>query len=142
MVQEERRKRIKFARITAGLTQAELAKRLGVSAQTVSNRETGQNEITDEILRATALALGLEEDALNDPEPQPRQNSGSLASRDLESLVRALAARDPDLITQFRLASARIEALDEDDKAFLADMFRLALGRVTSKAAKDITDAL
>lgn len=141
---EDRGKRLKMARIAAGLSQAQLAARLGVSTPTVSNREIGATQVTDEIMRTTALALGLEENDLFDPlvcEP-PSSQARSQAAQDLEELVRALASKDPDLVTQFRIASERISSLSDDDKAFLADMFRIALGRVTVREAKNITDTL
>jgi transcriptional regulator with XRE-family HTH domain len=141
---EDRGKRLKLARIAAGLSQTELAKKLGVSTPTVSNREIGATQVTDEIMRTTAIALGLEENELFDPlvcEP-PTSQARSQAAQDLEELVRALASKDPDLVTQFRTASERINSLSDDDKAFLADMFRLALGRITKREVKDITDTL
>lgn len=141
---DDRGKRLKMARIAAGLSQAELAKRLGVSTPTVSNREIGATQVTDEIMRATAIALGLEENELFDPLvcESPTSQTRSQAAQDLEELVRALASKDPDLVTQFRIASERINSLSDDDKAFLANMFRLALGRISKQEVKDITDTL
>lgn len=72
----------------------------------------------------------------------PTSQTRSQAAQDLEDLVRALASKDPDLVTQFRIASERINSLSDDDKAFLANMFRLALGRISKQEVKDITDTL
>jgi len=50
--------RIRFIRITLGLSEAELASRLKVSRQTVSNIETGKARITLCDLQRYAKALG------------------------------------------------------------------------------------
>ena len=51
-------KRIRFIRITLGLSEVELASRLTVSRQTVSNIETGKVRITICDLERYAKALG------------------------------------------------------------------------------------
>ena len=51
-------KRIRFIRITLGLSEVDLASRLKVSRQTVSNIETGKRRITICALERYAKALG------------------------------------------------------------------------------------
>lgn len=53
------RKRLKAARIAKGVTQTELAARIGVTAQTVSSFEKGTKEPKMEMVKRIAEALGI-----------------------------------------------------------------------------------
>lgn len=53
------RKRLKAARIEKGVTQAELAARIGVTAQAVSSFEKGTKEPKMEMVKRIAEALGI-----------------------------------------------------------------------------------
>ena len=53
---------IRDARKAKGLTQAEVAKRLGVTPQAVSNFERGKNRISNEILRSMCEIYGISAD--------------------------------------------------------------------------------
>lgn len=57
--------RIRKARTEAGLTQEQLAERLGTSKQSVSNAERGAWAPTLEWLHGAALALGCKPSALD-----------------------------------------------------------------------------
>ena len=48
---------ISTLRKAAGLTQAQLAKKIGVTTETVANKETGRTKITKTDQAALALAL-------------------------------------------------------------------------------------
>lgn len=53
------RKRLKAARIAKGVTQTELAERIGVTAQAVSSFEKGTKEPKMEMVKRIAEALGI-----------------------------------------------------------------------------------
>ena len=53
------RKRLKAARIAKGVTQTELAARIGVTAQAVSSFEKGKKEPKMEMVKRIAEALGI-----------------------------------------------------------------------------------
>lgn len=53
------RKRLKAARIAKGVTQTELAARIGVTAQAVSSFEKGTKEPKMEMVKRIAEALGI-----------------------------------------------------------------------------------
>ena len=59
-------RRLRELRRAAGLTQAELVKRSGVSKQAVSNLELGNREPTWETVRRLARALGVSVVAFDD----------------------------------------------------------------------------
>ena len=58
------RSRVKSLRQKAGLTQAELARRLEVSQATIGMIETGKRLPSAQLLTALAQALGIKEDRL------------------------------------------------------------------------------
>lgn len=71
-------KRIKKARKDAGLTQAEVAKKLGLTPQAISNYERGINNIPAALLFDLAQMYGLKEFSFLDNLPEPFQFGKSL----------------------------------------------------------------
>lgn len=68
--------RLKRARIAAGLTQEQLAERIGTSKQGVSNAERGKYPPTLEWLHAVAVAIGCPPSELDE---RLTSNTGELA---------------------------------------------------------------
>ena len=64
--------RIKELRQAAGMTQAELAEKIGLSLQAISHYETGRRQITVSKLVAIATALGCSLDDLCEDEEVKR----------------------------------------------------------------------
>jgi transcriptional regulator with XRE-family HTH domain len=68
--------RLRERRVKVGLSQYALAKRAGVSKQTISHLESGRNEPGWETVQKLALALGVTCEAFTDPKlalPQPKE---------------------------------------------------------------------
>ena len=85
------KERLKEKRIEAGLTQAELAEKVSVTARTIQNYEMGTRKPNSKVVADIAAALGTTVDYLLNSSDMyvggAREKGGSKAARDLEELV-------------------------------------------------------
>lgn len=83
--------RLKDARLKAGLTQAELAEKVSVTARTIQNYEMGTRKPNSKIVAALAAALGTTVDYLLSSADvytlTAQEKGGASAARDIEELV-------------------------------------------------------
>lgn len=83
--------RLKDARLKAGLTQAELAEKVSVTARTIQNYEMGTRKPNSKIVAALAAALGTTVDYLLSSADvytlTAQEKGGARAARDIEELV-------------------------------------------------------
>lgn len=84
--------RLKEKRVEAGLTQAELAKRAGVTARTIQNYELGNRKPANmEVIQKIADALGTTTEYLLGSSGtyvvEAHEKGGSKAARDIDELV-------------------------------------------------------
>jgi transcriptional regulator with XRE-family HTH domain len=77
-------------RESRGLTQKQLADRLGVSDMTISRWETGRNRMTDQVMDAVAEALDMDADDLRH---DPNRPSADALLRDQPEAIRDQAFR-------------------------------------------------
>jgi Zn-dependent peptidase ImmA (M78 family)/DNA-binding XRE family transcriptional regulator len=130
--------RITLARKRRGMTIVELSRKLGVSAQSLSNYEHGRQSPSDETLTKIADVLGFPSDFFTstDLEEIPseavafRARSKLTAGRRGVALsVGRLAVELEGLISKkFRLPTADIPSLDKPDPESAADMVRARWG--------------
>jgi transcriptional regulator with XRE-family HTH domain len=71
-MQREFGQRLREARIAAGLTQQELASRIGMQPSHLSEIESGQQNVTMRSMAALAHALGLQLQVLLAPAPRKK----------------------------------------------------------------------
>ena len=83
--------RLKDARLKAGLTQAELAEKVSVTARTIQNYEMGTRKPNSKIVAALAAALGTTVDYLLSGADvytlTAQEKGGARTARDIEELV-------------------------------------------------------
>ena len=93
-------RRLKAARISAGLTQADAAAILGVSYQTISSYERGVNRIDSDALLKLCAAYGLTVSELMGEVAQkaPRADDLTPDERELIELYRRASSDDQELI--------------------------------------------
>ena len=116
---------LRAARREAGLSQAEFARRAGVTQSVVSAYETGARQPSLQTLARLVAASGLELDVtLRRRESSPRRLAGLIGARVLDRRlqVRQIAARDG--LTNVRVfgSVARGEETDTSDVDLLVDV--------------------
>lgn len=85
------KERLKEKRVEAGLTQAELAEKVSVTARTIQNYEMGTRKPNSKVVADIAMALGTTVDYLLTSADiyveAVREKGGAKAARDIEELV-------------------------------------------------------
>mgnify|MGYP002556333924 FL=1 len=85
------KERLKEKRVEAGLTQAELAEKVSVTARTIQNYEMGTRKPNSKVVADIAMALGTTVDYLLTSADiyveAAREKGGAKAARDIEELV-------------------------------------------------------
>ena len=105
--------RLRKARINADLTQADVANRIEVSAQTVGNWEAGRNEPDETAIESLAVLYGVPSEEITDPADDPLVNPEILLpyNRIKVDLARLVSARQEAGLTQTQAAAlSRISA--------------------------------
>lgn len=98
--------RLRKARINADLTQADVANRIEVSAQTVGNWEAGRNEPDETAIGSLAVLYGVPSEEITDPADDPLVNPEILLpyNRIKVDLARLVSARQEAGLTQSQAA--------------------------------------
>ncbi len=98
------------ARIKAGLTQAEVAKKLNVSAQAISNFERGKNNLSPHYAKMLCDLYGIDLSAFND-QPPPDADE---VSATVDALIINSYAHDPELFPPvLQCLSSLVNAVDD-----------------------------
>ena len=79
------KERLKEKRVEAGLTQAELAEKVSVTARTIQNYEMGTRKPNSKVVADIAMALGTTSADIY--VEAAREKGGAKAARDIEELV-------------------------------------------------------
>ncbi|WP_158572754.1 helix-turn-helix domain-containing protein [Anaerotruncus sp. AF02-27] len=93
MGKEEIAKRIKNARVAAGFTQSDAAKRLGISYQAVSNYERGINRIDSDTLNKLCNIYSVSINSILSPESEVPP-SASTEDNELQEYLEYLKSRE------------------------------------------------
>ncbi|WP_187116764.1 helix-turn-helix domain-containing protein [Anaerotruncus rubiinfantis] len=93
MGKEEIAKRIKNARVAAGFTQSDAAKRLGISYQAVSNYERGINRIDSDTLNKLCNIYSVSINSILSPESEVPP-SASTENDELQEYLEYLKSRE------------------------------------------------
>ncbi|MCF4114719.1 MULTISPECIES: hypothetical protein [Dethiosulfovibrio] len=62
---------------------------------------------------------------------QETEKKKGQSEEDLETLMKMLAAEDPDIDLKFRHVAKNVSRLAPEDREFLATLFKAALGKIT-----------
>lgn len=130
--------RIKERRRAVGLSQKQLAERLGISDMTVRRWETTSRKPDSDLLPDLAvllntsinyLLLGTDDPAHTGTSSQkPADTPQTQAGQDLDALIKELASKNPDLIIRLRSAAQSLDELSDDAKQAIADGLKYVLG--------------
>ena len=118
--------RIKAAREKMNMTQAQLAESLGLSTRTIVRIENGEGGIGVERISEVAYLLNEKPSYFIDDTENTDKHS-TRAAQDLDTLVKALASKNPDLVSHLRSASENIGVMSEGGKQTLADGLKYIL---------------
>jgi len=111
--------RVRDARLAAGMTVRELARRIGVSASHVSQVERGIGAFSVPALYAVARELDVSMHSLLDP-PDEQVNVAAAGARDLEAEgVVQRAGTHPSIVLGAGPRWSRLTAVGEEDSTFL-----------------------
>lgn len=117
--------RIRQARIMAGLTQAQLAERIGVTYQQLHKRETGKNRVPVASLRLTAAACGIQLEDLLDIDDEPALVTGN-RGRIMIRLHTATQELDDDLLLRIvQIVEGMVAGFSDDTEKAVGDGARL-----------------
>lgn len=143
--------RIKERRRAVGLSQKQLALHLGVSDMTVRRWETTSRKPdadllpdlakllktttnyllfeTDDPSGADALPSSNQTDASQDLDVRsPSDLPQTQAAQDLDTLIKELAAKNPDLVIHLRSTAQNLKELSDEAKQAIADGLKYVLG--------------
>lgn len=130
--------RIKERRRAVGLSQKQLAERLGISDMTVRRWETTSRKPDSDLLPDLAvllntsinyLLLGADDPAYVDmPSQKPVDMPQTQAGQDLDTLIKELASKNPDLVIHLRSTAQNLKELSDEAKQAIADGLKYVLG--------------
>ena len=130
--------RIKERRRAVGLSQKQLAERLGISDMTVRRWETTSRRPDSDLLPDLAallntsinyLLLGTDDLAHADASSQKSADTPQTqAGQDLDTLIKELASKNPDLVIHLRSTAKNLKDLSDEAKQAIADGLKYVLG--------------
>lgn len=130
--------RIKERRRAVGLSQKQLAERLGISDMTVRRWETTSRRPDSDLLPDLAallntsinyLLLGADDLAHTDASSQKSADTPQTqAGQDLDTLIKELASKNPDLVIHLRSTAQNLKDLSDEAKQAIADGLKYVLG--------------
>lgn len=132
--------RIKERRRAVGLSQKQLAERLGISDMTVRRWETTSRRPDSDLLPDLAallntsinyLLLGADDPARADALSVSQKSADTpqtQAGQDLDTLIKELASKNPDLVIHLRSTAQNLKDLSDEAKQAIADGLKYVLG--------------
>ena len=132
--------RIKERRRAVGLSQKQLAERLGISDMTVRRWETTSRRPDSDLLPDLAallntsinyLLLGADDPARADASSVSQKSTDTpqtQAGQDLDTLIKELASKNPDLVIHLRSTAQNLKDLSDEAKQAIADGLKYVLG--------------
>ena len=132
--------RIKERRRAVGLSQKQLAERLGISDMTVRRWETTSRRPDSDLLPDLAallntsinyLLLGADDPARADASSVSQKSADTpqtQAGQDLDTLIKELASKNPDLVIHLRSTAQNLKDLSDEAKQAIADGLKYVLG--------------
>jgi transcriptional regulator with XRE-family HTH domain len=101
---------MKHYRKLRGLTQAEIATKIGVTRETVAAYESGRVRVVDEVIVRFALALGVSADKLLGISPQRAESPSALRiMRRLKKIEKLPAAKQKAILQTLDMALQNVE---------------------------------
>ena len=97
---------IKEARTNAGLTQAELGRKVGLSAADIGKAERGEKNLTQEDLKLIAKATGVTQTSLLSAAKGSSSGSAKTSSKSASGTSMKLTATEKKLVELYRAADA------------------------------------
>lgn len=132
--------RIKFLREGLNQSQEELASAIGMHSNTVARWERGElvprgtslSKLAQALNTSTGYLLGETDDPTradaSSASQKPADAPQTQAGQDLDTLIKELAAKNPDLVIHLRSTAQNLKELSDEAKQAIADGLKYVLG--------------
>ncbi|MCF4141867.1 hypothetical protein [Dethiosulfovibrio marinus] len=92
------------------------------------HEEKADDALKDKLIKAYGKYLAERDGDIQGMGSKPKKGQ---SEEDLETLLKMLAAEDPDIVLRFRHVAKNATRLAPEDREFLATLFKAALGKIT-----------
>ena len=123
---------LKAMREQTGLSIEEAAALIHLPAEDLEmmeiHEEKADDALKDKLIKAYGKYLAERDGDIQGMGSKPKKGQ---SEEDLETLLKMLAAEDPDIVLRFRHVAKNATRLAPEDREFLATLFKAALGKIT-----------
>lgn len=92
------------------------------------HEEKADDALKNKLIKAYGKYLAEKDGDIQGMGSKPKRGQ---SEEDLETLLKMLAAEDPDIVLRFRHVAKNATRLAPEDREFLATLFKAALGKIT-----------
>lgn len=121
---------LRYLRDQTGLSLDEAAALIDLPAEDLELMEQYEDRADDTLKQKLIKAYGRYLSARDGETQQEMEKKKGQSEEDLETLMKMLAAEDPDIVLKFRHVAKNVTRLAPKDKEFLATLFKAALGQI------------
>jgi transcriptional regulator with XRE-family HTH domain len=114
-----------------GLSLDEAAALIDLPAEDLELMEKYEDRADSVLKQKLIKAYGRYLSARDGETQQEAEKKKGQSEEDLETLMKMLAAEDPDIVLKFRHVAKNVTRLAPEDREFLATLFKAALGKIT-----------
>ncbi|EFC90404.1 transcriptional regulator, XRE family [Dethiosulfovibrio peptidovorans DSM 11002] len=114
-----------------GLSLDEAAALIDLPAEDLELMEKYEDRADSVLKQKLIKAYGRYLSARDGETQQETEKKKGQSEEDLETLMKMLAAEDPDIVLKFRHVAKNVTRLAPEDREFLATLFKAALGKIT-----------
>ncbi|EFC90082.1 transcriptional regulator, XRE family [Dethiosulfovibrio peptidovorans DSM 11002] len=122
---------LRYLRDQTGLSLDEAAALIDLPAEDLELMEQYEDRADDTLKQKLIKAYGRYLSARDGETQQETEKKKGQSEEDLETLMKMLAAEDPDIVLKFRHVAKNVTRLAPEDREFLATLFKAALGKIT-----------
>jgi len=122
---------LRYLRDQTGLSLDEAAALINLPAEDLELMEQYEDRADDTLKQKLIKAYGRYLSARDGETQQETEKKKGQSEEDLETLMKMLAAEDPDIVLKFRHVAKNVTRLAPEDREFLATLFKAALGKIT-----------
>jgi len=121
---------LRYLRDQTGLSLDEVAALINLPAEDLDLMEKDENRANDTLKQKLIKTYGRYLSDRDGETQRETERKKGQSEEDLETLIKMLAAEDPDIVLKFHHVAKNVTRLSAKDKAFLATLFKAVLGQI------------